>query len=420
MQQKIRCCTPSTIGRHATFFLQWGKSTPSGKVLYRDASNPHWPVFYGLGRPRTTRASTAYCAGNLRLLGILGLGLCTAELLRGKTPAPGLVPGACGARGLPGLLHAAQLSRNCCCPFWPPCNVVKCLTAKSAAAHRSLGRFLLRPAPPLNTRCRLSPGLGGRAGVYLRRGGCAVGRSCAAYLGGLALGSPALVCLLLGPPCAGTPGGSVTSMTTFSFIKGARATPGHGPAPWVRDDLPAVCLLAAFLLWMVLLSGTVPRWQPWQSRRTPLPAWGWGEDFVHLRAGAGRVCPAGAGGPAAKLPAKRGARTAHPWQALPPRLHGACCEPQPRFTGPHGGKACPSSSLRTHPPTCSTLLYSTHGAPRGRLLHRRRGTAALPLLFCVTNMPLVLQRHVGHAEVTAGRQYPGGGVKAAVQRAVVE
>lgn len=127
-----------------------------------------------------------------------------------QTPAPGLVPGACGSRGgLRAFSHGGS-AEELLLPFLAAAlyGLVKCLTANRQVPLRTValqgflcGCALLLKYTVLGFYLAWVAVL---AVLYLRRGWLRqLGRSCVAYLGGLGAGSPALVCLLWGPPCAG-------------------------------------------------------------------------------------------------------------------------------------------------------------------------------------------------------------------------
>lgn len=110
----------------ANIFFTMGKSMLSGKVLYRDVFDHKGPVLYllyGLGWLLDHTGFIGVFV--LEICGFavfLGLGLCTAELLRSKPlhPVWCLVPAAAVAACRPS--PTAAVPRNCCCPFWPlPC-----------------------------------------------------------------------------------------------------------------------------------------------------------------------------------------------------------------------------------------------------------------------------------------------------------
>ena len=127
-----------------------------------------------------------------------------------QTPAPGLVPGACGSRGgLPGLLPRRQCRGTAAALFGRRpvrAGQVPDSQQTNAAAHRSPARFSVRLCAAAEIHgAGLLPGLGGRAGGAIPAPGLAVaaGPKLCRLPGRPGAGSPALVCLLWGPPCAG-------------------------------------------------------------------------------------------------------------------------------------------------------------------------------------------------------------------------
>lgn len=207
----------------------------SGKVLYRDVFDHKGPVLYllyGLGWLLDHTGFIGVFV--LEICGFavfLGLGLCTAELLRGKPlhPVWCLVPAA-AVGGLPGLLPRRQCRGTAAALFGRrPVRLVKCLTANRQMPLRTValqgflcGCALLLKYTVLGFYLAWVAVL---AVLYLRRGWLRqLGRSCAAYLAAWRW-QPCPGLPTLGPTMRWTPGGSVTSMTTSSFIKGTAAAP---------------------------------------------------------------------------------------------------------------------------------------------------------------------------------------------------
>ena len=153
----------------------------------------------------------------------------------------------------------------------------------------------------------------------------------------------------------------------------------------VRDDLPAVCLLAAFLLWTVLSKR--------HGAALATLAMAAGLAFTSLMGGYlvyyGLVLAVFAPLGLAALPqtpAKGGVRGLIRGRHCRRGCMVPAAKPQPRFAGPHGGKPAPAPVCRNHPPDAQRYFTQLRHVGR-RLLHRRR---VLPpcRYFCVTNMPL--------------------------------
>lgn len=128
----------------ANIFFTMGKSMLSGKVLYRDVFDHKGPVLYllyGLGWLLDHTGFIGVFV--LEICGFavfLGLGLCTGGAIARQTPAPGLVPGACGSRGgLPAFSHGGS-AEELLLPFLAAAlyGLVKCLTANRQMPLRTV------------------------------------------------------------------------------------------------------------------------------------------------------------------------------------------------------------------------------------------------------------------------------------------
>ena len=249
----------------ANIFFTMGKSMLSGKVLYRDVFDHKGPVLYllyGLGWLLDHTGFIGVFV--LEICGFavfLGFGLCTAELLRGKPlhPVWCLVPAAALA-ACRAFSHGGS-AEELLLPFLAAAlyGLVKCLTANKQMPLRTValqgflcGCALLLKYTVLGFYLAWVAVL---AVLYLRRGWLRqLGRSCAAYLGGLALA--ALPWFAYFGACH-----ALDAWWECYFYDNLFLYKGDGRSAltlaqhlwWaVRDDLPAVCLLAAFLLWTVL------------------------------------------------------------------------------------------------------------------------------------------------------------------------
>ena len=204
----------------ANIFFTMGKSMLSGKVLYRDVFDHKGPVLYllyGLGWLLDHTGFIGVFV--LEICGIavfLGLGLCTAELLRGKPlhPVWCLVPAAAVA-ACRAFSHGGS-AEELLLPFLAAAlyGLVKCLTANRQMPLRTValqgflcGCALLLKYTVLGFYLAWVTVL---AVLYLRR----------AWRWQPCPGLPTLE-----PAMRWTPGGSVTFMTTSSFIKGTAAAP---------------------------------------------------------------------------------------------------------------------------------------------------------------------------------------------------
>ena len=385
----------------ANIFFTMGKSMLSGKVLYRDVFDHKGPVLYllyGLGWLLDHTGFIGVFV--LEICGFavfLGLGLCTAELLRGKPlhPVWCLVPAAAVA-ACRAFSHGGS-AEELLLPFLAAAlyGLVKCLTANRQMPLRTValqgflcGCALLLKYTVLGFYLAWVAVL---AVLYLRRGWLRqLGRSCAAYLGGLALAALPWFAYFGAHHALDAWWECYFYDNLFLYKGDGRSALTLAQHLWwaVRDDLPAVCLLAAFLLWTVLSKR--------HGAALATLAMAAGLAFTSLMGGYlvyyGLVlavfAPAGAGGPAAK--------TACQARRVCGLIRGRHCrcgcmvpaaKPQPRFAGAARRKACPSSGLPKSSARCPTLLYSTTARLDGGF-YTAAGVLPPCRYFCVTNMPL--------------------------------
>ena len=249
----------------ANIFFTMGKSMLSGKVLYRDVFDHKGPVLYllyGLGWLLDHTGFIGVFV--LEICGFavfLGLGLCTAELLRGKPlhPVWCLVPAAAVA-ACRAFSHGGS-AEELLLPFLAAAlyGLVKCLTANRQMPLRTValqgflcGCALLLKYTVLGFYLAWVAVL---AVLYLRRGWLwRLGRSCAAYLGGLALAALPWFAYFGARHALDAWWECYFYDNLFLYKGDGRSALTLAQHLWwaVRDDLPAVCLLAAFLLWAVL------------------------------------------------------------------------------------------------------------------------------------------------------------------------
>lgn len=249
----------------ANIFFTMGKSMLSGKVLYRDVFDHKGPVLYllyGLGWLLDHTGFIGVFV--LEICGFavfLGLGLCTAELLRGKPlhPVWCLVPAAAVA-ACRAFSHGGS-AEELLLPFLAAAlyGLVKCLTANRQMPLRTValqgflcGCALLLKYTVLGFYLAWVAVL---AVLYLRRGWLRqLGRSCAAYLGGLALAALPWFAYFGAHHALDAWWECYFYDNLFLYKGDGRSALTLAQHLWwaVRDDLPAVCLLAVFLLWTVL------------------------------------------------------------------------------------------------------------------------------------------------------------------------
>lgn len=378
----------------ANIFFTMGKSMLSGKVLYRDVFDHKGPVLYllyGLGWLLNHTGFIGIFV--LEICGFavfLGLGLCTAELLRGKPlhPVWCLVPAAAVA-ACRAFSHGGS-AEELLLPFLAAAlyGLVKCLTANRQMPLRTValqgflcGCALLLKYTVLGFYLAWVAVL---AVLYLRRGWLRqLGRSCVAYLGGLALAALPWFAYFGAHHALDAWWECYFYDNLFLYKGDGRSALTLAQHLWwaVRDDLPAVCLLAAFLLWTVLSKR--------RGAALATLAMAAGLAFTSLMGGYlvyyGLVlavfAPLGLAALPQKLPAKRGVCAALSVAGI--AAAAAWClllSPNRALPGPHGGKPAPAPVCRNHPPDAQRYFTQLRHVGR-RLLHRRRGTAALPLLL---------------------------------------
>ena len=242
----------------ANIFFTMGKSMLSGKVLYRDVFDHKGPVLYllyGLGWLLDHTGFIGVFV--LEICGFsvfLGLGLCTAELLRGKPlhPVWCLVPAAAVA-ACRAFSHGGS-AEELLLPFLAAAlyGLVKCLTANRQMPLRTValqgflcGCALLLKYTVLGFYLAWVAVL---AVLYLRRGWLRqLGRSCAAYLGGLALAALPWFAYFGAHHALDAWWECYFYDNLFLYKGDGRSALTLAQHLWwaVRDDLPAVCLLAA-------------------------------------------------------------------------------------------------------------------------------------------------------------------------------
>lgn len=247
----------------ANIFFTMGKSMFRGKVLYRDVFDHKGPVLYflyGLASLIDYTGFTGVLMVEIIAFALfLHCGLRTAELLAGRAlhPAWAVLP-AGGHCRQPGLCPRRAAPRNCCCRFWAFAlyGAVKTLQdthpmpLRTVALHGFLaGCALWLKYTVLGFYLAWVVVL---AVVYLWRGRAAqLGKSVAAYLGGMALATLPWV-IYFGVNSA------LEDWFTCYFYDNLFLYKGEGGGAlalaqhlwWaVRDALPAAVLLTMFLIW---------------------------------------------------------------------------------------------------------------------------------------------------------------------------
>lgn len=248
----------------ANIFFTMGKSMLSGKVLYRDVFDHKGPVLYllyGLGWLLDHTGFTGVFVLELCAFALfLDFGLRTAALLRGTPlhPAWCLLPAAAVA-ACRAFAHGGS-AEELLLPFLAAAlyGLAKCLTAprqmplRAVVLHGFLcGCALLLKYTVLGFYLAWAAVL---AVLYLRRGWLRdLGKSCAAYLGGLALAALPWFAYFGVNHALDSWWECYFYDNLFLYKGDTRSALTLAQHLWwaVRDDLPAALLLAVFLLWAV-------------------------------------------------------------------------------------------------------------------------------------------------------------------------
>mgnify|MGYP004576517627 CR=1 FL=1 len=249
----------------ANIFFTMGRSMLGGRVLYRDVFDHKGPVLYLLyglaGLVSGTDFRGVLVLEILAMTAFLYMGLRTVELLAGRRlsvwwmalPAAGLAASRAFSHG--GSAEELLL------PFLAAAlyGLIKCLTANRQMPLHTValqgflcGCALLLKYTVLGFYLAWVAVL---AVLYLRRGWLRqLGRSCAAYLGGLALAALPWFAYFGAHHALDAWWECYFYDNLFLYKGDGRSALTLAQHLWwaVRDDLPAVCLLAAFLLWAVL------------------------------------------------------------------------------------------------------------------------------------------------------------------------
>ena len=246
----------------ANIFFTMGKSMLSGKVLYRDVFDHKGPVLYllyGLGWLLDHTGFTGVFVLELCAFALfLDLGLRTAALLRGAPlhPAWCLLPAAAVA-ACRAFAHGGS-AEELLLPFLVAAlyGLVKCLAAprqmplRAVVLHGFLcGCALLLKYTVLGFYLAWAAVL---AVLYLRRGWLRdLGKSCFAYLGGLALAALPWFAYFGANHALDSWWECYFYDNLFLYKGDTRSALTLAQHLWwaVRDDLPAALLLAVFLVW---------------------------------------------------------------------------------------------------------------------------------------------------------------------------
>ncbi len=246
----------------ANIFFTMGKSMLSGKVLYRDVFDHKGPVLYllyGLGWLLDRTGFTGVFVLELCAYALfLNLGLRAAELLRGKPlhPAWCLAPAAAVAASR-AFSHGGS-AEELLLPFLAAAlyGLVKCFVSRQqmplpmVALHGVLcGCALLLKYTVLGFYLAWVAVL---AALYLHRGWLReLGKSCGAYLGGLALAALPWLFYFAANRALADWWECYFYDNLFLYKGGESGALTLAQHLWwaVRDDLPAVLLLGAFLAW---------------------------------------------------------------------------------------------------------------------------------------------------------------------------